>query len=211
MQREAEIKTTVITLHDHFYRDGFRVILLSLGMMAAAIILLIIISLYFFLHQVLPVSLPVYDGWRVQKEVPVTEPYLRVPDLLQWVSTALPSIFISNFVYYDRYLKIASRYFTETGFAKYKEALNIFMNPEEVLKNKLFVQATAAGAPVILNQGIVEGKYAWWVQMPIDVRYSNVDGGSHTTQLIIQVLVTRIPTLNNLEGVSIENMIITRS
>ena len=208
---EAEVMTTsgpVAHFRDDFYRDGFRIIMLSLGMMIAAIGLLIIVSLYFFFHQVLPITFPVYEGWRVQSAVPIDRPYLRTADLLQWISQTLPAVLTIDFFNYDQQLKKATPYFTANGWTKFMELTNTSMNHDEIVKNKVFVQSQAAGAPVILNQGIVEGRHGWWVQMPIDVRYSSVDGNNRVTRLIIQALVVRVPTLDNLEGAVIDNLIV---
>lgn len=202
----------VVSLRDDFYRDGFHVIWLSIGLTVGAIGLLIIVSLYFFLHQVLPIRFPVYDGFRVQGDIPIDKPYLSIADLLQWVSEAMPDILSIDFVTYDQYTKEFEHYFTSTGWEKYNAVANIFINHDDIMKNKYFVSATAASAPVILNQGIIDGKYAWWIQMPINVSYSSVvQGEMHNTKLIAQTLVVRVPTLTNLKGIAIENLIVTRA
>ncbi len=203
----VESSSQVAHFRDDYYRDGFRVVLLSLAMVGSAIGLLIVLSLYFFLHQVLPITFPVYDDFRVQADVPVDRPYLHIPDLLQWVSQTMPIILALDFVNYNTEQKSAAQYFTTNGWSKYLVLTNTYMGYDDVLKNKIFVQAIASGAPVVLNQGLVEGKYGWWVQMPIDVRYSGVEGNNRTIKLIVQTLVVRVPTLNNLDGVAIDNMI----
>jgi intracellular multiplication protein IcmL len=72
----------------------------------------------------------------------------------------------------------------------------------------MFVNAQLTGAPFILNQGLLpEGKYAWRVQIPMNVSYSN----GNTRSLIIVALVVRIPTLDNLYGVAIDDMNITEA
>ncbi len=209
-QSEVESHSTnspFVQLKDDFYRDGFRVVMLSFAMVVATIALLIIISLYFFFHQVLPINFPVYQDWRVQAEVPVNQPYLRVADLLQWVSQAVPALLTIDFINYDQELKKVAPYFTSNGWAKFMALTNTYLNHDDILKNKIFVQAQPSGAPVILNQGAVDGKYAWWVQIPIDVRYSGIEGNNRMTTFLIQVLVIRESTLDNLDGVVIDNLI----
>lgn len=204
--------TEIIRLRDDFYRDGFHMTWLSIALTLGAIGLLIIVSLYFFLHQVLPITFPVYDGFRVRGDVPVDKSYVPAADLVQWVSTVVPELFSTDFINQDQYLQNVGHYFTANGWAKYTNVVNIFMNHDDIVKNKYFISPTAAGAPVILNQGIIDGKYAWWVQMPINVSYSGgVDGIVRHTKLITQTLVIRVPTLNNLTGISIENIIVNRA
>ncbi len=208
---QANDGLVTVHLRDDFYRDGFRMVLLSLGMVVTATALLIIVSLYFFLHQVLPITFPVYEDWRVQADVPLDRPYIRTPDLLQWVSTVLPKVFSYDFVNYDMQLKNAVSSFTSDGWIKYNELLNAIASKAEITNKKLFLTATMAGAPVVLNQGIIEGQYAWWVQMPINVRYSGVERNDATeTKYTIQVLLVRVSTLNNLDGISIGNIILSQ-
>lgn len=207
---QSTTTSEVAYFRDDYYRDGFKTLLLSLAMIVGSIGLLIVLSLYFFLHQVLPITFPTYEGFRVQPDVPVNRPYLHVADLLQWVSQTLPSIMDLDFINYNTELKAATPFFTPNGWTKYLSLTNTYMSYDEISKNKVFVQANASGAPVILNQGVVEGKYGWWVQMPLDVRYSGVDGNTRNKRLVIQALVVRVPTLNNLDGVAIENMIVNQ-
>jgi len=210
-QQKAADTEVVGYIRDNFYRDGFNTVLLSMAMVVAAIGLLIILSLYFFLHQVLPITFPVYPDWRIQPDVPLDSPYLHAADLLQWTSEKVPTVLNFDFMNYEQDIKKSAPLFTTNGWPKYLELVNTFMGSDEVLQNKDFVKTTPLGAPIVLNQGIVEGKYGWWVQIPVEVRYSGVSGVSHTTKLIIQTLIVRISTLNNLDGVAIENIIAKKS
>jgi intracellular multiplication protein IcmL len=203
-------QTMIAHLRDDFYRDGFRKVLLSLALVTGATALLIIVSLYFFLHQVLPINFAVYPDWRVLPDVSLDKPYIPKPDLLQWVSNALPQAFTFDFINYDEELKKLEKYFTANGWNKYSELANTLVNHNEILNKKLFVTASADGAPVILNQGIIDQSYAWWVQMPVNVRYSGVEGEAHESKFTIQVLLVRVSTLNNLDGISIENITLNR-
>jgi len=210
-KENSAMSSEVAHFVDDFYRDGFRVVMLSLGMIVGAIGLLITLSLYFFLHQVLPISFPVYADWRVQADVPLDRPYLHIPDLLQWFSTAIPEVLAVDFINYNLEIKGFTHYFTVNGWAKYLAITNTYMSHDQVLKNKEFVAAEPSGAPVVLNQGVVDGKYGWWVQMPIDVRYSGIEGNNRSSKLLVQALVIRVPTLNNLDGVAIDNMTVTQA
>ncbi len=86
----------------------------------------------------------------------------------------------------------------------------MFANLNTLQNAKLFVSTTAAGGPVIYNRGLLNGTYGWWIRMPLIVSYNggNAPGG---LQLMVQVLVIRVSTLNNLNGVAIQNIIITKN
>lgn len=210
---EGPTELVTLRLNDDFYRDGFRLVWLSIAMIVGAIGLLITVSLYFFLHQVVPVHFNVYEGFRVQPDIPVSKPYLHIPDLAQWVSSTVPLLFATDFINYNETLQSLGHYFTPNGWGKYETLITTFLNKDNILAKKLFVSVTAGGAPVVLNQGIIEGKYSWWVQMPINVRYSGVGGSDNdakTVQLVVQTLISRVPTFDNLDGVAIDNIIVNR-
>lgn len=199
----------VIRLRNEFFRDGFYKVLLALALILVAFTLLVFASLYLFLSKPKPISFSVADNeWRILGPVSVEKSYLPTSDLLQWVSTALPASFNYDFINYTRQQKSMQHYFTPDGWSVYSDLLNNYANFNTVTAQKQFISANAASAPFILNQGLLKGRYAWWVQMPINISYSNADGGSKQQSVIFQVLVVRVPTLNNLEGVAIDNLIV---
>jgi intracellular multiplication protein IcmL len=197
----------IIRLRDDFYRDGFRKIVLILCIIGLSIFFLIATSFFLYAEKPAPIEFATDNEWRVLPPIPIDQPYLQAADLLQWVSNVLPSLFTYNFLNYSARYQNNAQYFTANGWKKTQDLLNIFVDYNTIQNSKSFVQGSAAGAPFILNQGLLSGRYAWWVQMPIDVSYSNLSGGS-ALSLVLQVLVVRIPTLNNLYGVAIDNVIV---
>jgi intracellular multiplication protein IcmL len=193
----------VIRLKQDFYRDGFKKIALALVIVMTGTVLLLGTSVYLLFHKPAPIRFSTDNEWRILKPVPLNESYLPVPDLIQWVSAALPSLFNYDFVNYKDELQGNAHYFTDNGWKKFLDALNRYVNYTTVVSSKLFVEGSANGAPFILNQGLLDGRYSWWVQMPVNVIYSN----NYAQLLKLQVLVVRVSTLNNLYGIAIENMI----
>lgn len=199
----------VVRLKDDFYRDGFYKILLALLTILVAITFLVLLSVSLFLAKPAPVNFRVDNDFRILPNVPVDQEYISQPDLIQWISQTLPIVFTFDFVSYTKQLKNAAQYFTSNGWSKYLDQINVYVNFNSVQDQKIFVNSYAAGAPFVLNQGVLSGKYAWWIQMPINVHYITVD--RHSIQpLVIQALIVRVPTLNNLYGVGIENIIVSK-
>jgi intracellular multiplication protein IcmL len=205
----AEDELKVVALSDAFYRDGFGKVIGIIASMGIAIALLILMSLYLHLNKPAPVVFHVDESWHVQPPVPVDQPYRSVPELLQWVSETLPNVFVYDFNYYNTQLQAAQHYFTSDGWNVFLNQLNIYVNYNTVQSDKLFVNGYLTGAPVILNQGLLSGRYAWWVQVPIVIASIGNDHVYNQT-LTLQVLVVRVPTLDNLAGVSIDNVIVAK-
>lgn len=199
----------VVRLRDDFYRDGFNKVLVALATILAAIGFLIAIILYLYFSEPAPLHFSTDREWRILPPVPLDQPYLNTPDLIQWVSETLPAVLTYDFVNYSTELKDKEQYFTPNGWKKYTDLINIYANYNTIQTSKMFVNSFADGAPFIINQGVLEGKYAWWVQMPINVHYITVDK-SNGQPLLIRALVVRVSTLNNLSGVAIENILVSR-
>lgn len=202
-----EEKSEIVRLKDDFYRDGFYKVLFALITICSAIGLLAVLSFYLYQEQPPPVFFATDNEWRILPDVPVNQPYLNTPDLVQWVSTVIPAAFHFDFVNYTTQMNNLQRYFTPEGWKKYNDQIAPFVNQTVLQNGKLFVNGSAFGAPFILNQGMLQGRYGWWIQMPIAVEYATFER-STTQNISVQVLVVRIPTLNNLDGVAIDNFII---
>lgn len=197
-----------ISLRDDFYRDGYYKTLAAAGVLLIAIALLVSVSIYLQLSKPDPVVFRTGDEFRTVLPVPIDKPYVSQADLIQWVSEALPTAFIFDFINYNQQLKNISQYFTVNGWKTYTDQLKQYADYNAFVARKLFSDAEPAGAPFILNQGLLPGNiYGWQVQMPINLEYSSVNRGD-TIPLVLQALVVRIPTLNNLSGLAIDKLTI---
>ncbi len=194
----------IIRLKKDFNKDGFRKILFILGVLIAAVVLLIATSLYLLLNVPAPVKFSTDNEWRIVKPVPVEKPYLAQSDLVQWVSDVLPKLFNYDFINYKSELQKNEQYFTGNGWKKFLGVLNTYAAYTLVDSAKLFITSNADGAPFVVNQGLLGGRYSWWMQMPVKINYS----AGQIQTLDLQVLVVRVSTLDNLYGVEIENMLV---
>lgn len=208
----AEEALQVVKLQDDFYRDSFGKVIFIIVSLIIAIGFLTATSVYLYLNQPPPKMFMVEKEWRVQAPVPLNQPYLTIPELLQWVSYVLPRSFEFDFINYNEQKKAIAQYFTEDGMKVFLNQLNIYANYNKVQTYKMFVNAAPAGAPLIYNQGNLEDKsgvYGWMVNMPLVINYTGYSGASSQT-LTLQVLVVRVSTLNNLNGVAIKNVLVLK-
>ena len=80
-------------------------------------------------------------------------------------------------------------------------------NLDAVKAKKLIVSAVATRAPIILQKGILNGKYAWRVQMPILVTYQSASEFSQQNN-VVTMLITRVSTLNSPRGIGISQFVV---
>ena len=205
----ANEELQIVRLRDEFYRDGFARVLFAMAIIILSIGLLVAVSVYIIITKPSPVIFAVADEARVIAPVPVDQVYLKTPDLIQWVSSTLPKTFMYDFINYNKDLKAVTQYFTPNGWKVFSDVLNTYANYNDIQNKKLFVTATVAGAPFVLNQGVLQGRYAWWVQMPLTIGYSSYDKSSSLV-VTIQALIVRVPTVDNFYGVAIDNIIVQK-
>jgi intracellular multiplication protein IcmL len=203
----AEENGGIVKLHDDFYRDGFEKVVLAISGIVLSLLVLVGISIY--LHVVKPgaVIFPTQDEWRILPPVPVDQAYLTDAEVLQWVGTTMPKLFNFEFNKYNTQLASYRHYFTDDGWKVFLNQLNIYVNYNTVQDSKLFVSAAPGLAPYVVQQGMLTGRHAWLVQMPIDINYSN-QKKSWTDSITLQVLIVRTPTIDSLTGVAIDNVIV---
>ena len=86
---------------------------------------------------------------------------------------------------------------------------NAKINLDAVTKRQLIVNAVPGGAPVILNQGILDGRYAWRVQMPLLVTYRSSSDVYHNTWIVTMV-ITRVSAATHERGIAINQINFTQ-
>ena len=205
-----EEDSRIVTLQDDFYRDSFGKVIFIIISICIAIGFVVATAVYLHVTKPSPVTFPVYTEWRVQPDVPLDKPYLTTPEMLQWVSDVIPASFTYDFNQYDVQLKKVTQYFTPNGWKIFLNQLNNYISYTTMINNKLFVNSNPTSAPFVLNPGLLAGRYAWWVQMPIDINFVGYNR-SYKQNLTLQILVVRVSTLNNLSGVAIDNVIVAKN
>jgi hypothetical protein len=141
---------------------------------------------------------------------PLDKSNISDASLLVWANTAAVTAFSYNFVDYQNQLQIASAYFTPEGWKAFKDALNSSGNLATVIKNKLVVTAVARGAPVILQEGVLNGAYTWKVQMPLRVEYQSALG-SNVQNSIVTMLIQRVKANAPNSGIGIKQFDVTKA
>jgi hypothetical protein len=204
----------IVRLRNDFYRDGFYKMFIALALMLGAIFLVLSASFSLWLEKPSPVVFNTDAEGRVFPPVPLNLTYISTADLLQWVSSVLPQAFSYDFMNYNNQYGNLQHYFTPDGFAKLTNILNTYANPKTVVDSKLFIIAAPSAAPTVFNQGLINkgtlaGRYGWWIQLPLDIKYTSAEK-DYTTPVIVKALVVRVPILNDLSGIAIDDLLVSK-
>ncbi len=201
----AEEEMETVELHDAFYRDSIgKVIFIGLSL-GIAIVLMLLLSIYLYAKKPKPVVFPVYQDWLVQPSIPVSESYPSQPMIMQWLSDTMRKVFTYDFRNYISQRQAAAHYFTDNGWNTFLNQLNIYVNYNNVLADKLFVNGTATAAPTLVNEGLISGRYTWTIQMPMVIEYAGYKP-LPKKPLQLEIRVVRVPTTSNLLGIAIDSV-----
>jgi intracellular multiplication protein IcmL len=196
-----------VMVRNEFYRDGYRFWQRIAGIQAMAIILLV--GLVFMVVNTTKTEYLYFatteDG-RLVPMVPLTDPNLSTPALTSWVAQAATEVMTFGFHDYRKRLAEASSNFTRTGWASFTEALDKSRIIESVEQNQQVVSATPTSAPIITQEGIVNGRYQWTLELPMTVSYQ-AGSQSRADNLMINLVVVRVPKLESPNGVGIEQWV----
>lgn len=197
-----------VRLRNEFYRDNYRKVVGALLISILIIFVLVGGVVYVVSNPPAPQYFATTSDGRIIPLVPLDQPNLSDAALLQWANTAAIAAYNYNFINYRQALQDASQYFTPEGWQAFLDALKSSNNLDAVIAKKLIVSAVATGAPVILEQGPLMGKYSWKVQMPMLVTYQSASQFSQQN-VTVTMLIARVPTLTSVRGIGIAQFIVS--
>ena len=196
-----------VVIRNEFYRDGYRS-LLRLCLLEGAIIMALLGAMYFVIHasQGQDRYFATTEDGRLIPMVALSEPNLSTPALMSWVAQSSTEVMTFGFNDYRRRLQESSRNFTRRGWESFTQALQRSRIIEMVEANQQVVTASPAGAPILQSEGLVAGRYQWTVQLPLILSYQS---GKRTKNdnMLVTLVVVRVPRLENSNGVGIEQWI----
>lgn len=108
---------------------------------------------------------------------------------------------------YRSELQAASGFFTPEGWSQFMTALQESNNLDAIRAKKLIVSAVAKRAPVILEKGVLAGRYAWRIQLPLLITYQSPSEFSQTED-VVRLTVHRVSTLNSPRGIGITQFVV---
>lgn len=203
----ADDALELVRLRNNFYRDNYR-------RLVGVVLLLIIINLllvgtvvYLISSRPAPQYFATSTDGRITPLYPLSQPVVAPAELLQWANLAAVASYTYNFVNYRKELQTASEFFTPEGWTQFQNGLKSSRILETVIAKKLVVTAVPTAAPTIVDQGILNGRYAWKIQIPLLVTFEGAGGERIQQSVIVNMVVMRVSTLETPKGVAIVQFI----
>ena len=202
----TENAAEVVQLRNAFYRDNYQRILTVMLIVSFACVALIFVVAYQLTHRPTPQYFAISSDGKLVKLQSLSEPAISNSVLLQWAVDAAVANYSYNFVNYRSALQNAQNRFSPDGWSNFEAALRSTRILETVVSKKLIVSAVATGAAVIEEQGLLDGVYAWKVNLPLLVTYQS---SVELTQqpLVITMIISRMPIVNYPDGIAIVSFV----
>ena len=122
--------------------------------------------------------------------------------LMQWAEVATRTAYNFDFAHHQQQLQQAKSYFTADAWQQFLKALKTSGLLANVVQNKQVMNSVVSGPPVILSQGVIDGRYTWTLQMPLLLTY-NTANEVEKGHLLVTLRVSRVPVLSAPKGIQI--------
>ena len=190
-----------------FYRDGYRN-LLKIAIIEAIALVCVLIALVATVMNAQPQDrffATTADG-RLIRMVALNEPNMNDAALISWSARAASDVMTFGFHDYQKRLQDSASYFTRRGWQSFTEALDRSRVMEGVQQAQRVVTAAPKSAPVIVQQGLVDGIYRWVVNLPLSVTYQSGTATQSDT-VEVELVIVRVSTLDSTSGVGIQQWV----
>jgi len=199
-----------VIVRNEFYRDGFRN-MLRIAIAESIIIVALILTFIVYINAAKPQDhyfATTADG-RIMQLVPLNLPNMGTSALMSWAAQSATEVMTFGFHDYQRRMQQSSRHFTRHGWENFTNALQKSRIIESIESTRQVVTAQPSGAPILIQEGVFNGKYRWVVDLPLTVTYQ-AGTANRTDNLMVRLVIDRVPSLENPNGVGIEQWIATQ-
>lgn len=196
----------LIVLRNAFYRDNYRTALIALVFVIILNMVLAAAIVYRYMNPPQPRYFAATAAGRIINAAPLNEPVYSDSYVLQWTANAVRETFRQDFVHWRAQLSQASNDFTPGGWHYFIRAMQASDNLKTLVAKKMVSSVTLTGSPTLVEKEVVGGHYAWKIEMPILVTYTN---GTDTIPmpLDVTVIVLRMSVKDYPEGIAINNFL----
>ncbi|MHC5209006.1 DotI/IcmL/TraM family protein [Pseudomonas chlororaphis] len=146
------------------------------------------------------------DNGRIFPMIPMSKPYRKPGDVIQFAKDTLTRSFTMDFENYRQDLEDNRPRYTRLGFKSYIEALQN-AGILELVRQKRMNMSITAGTGVLVKDGIENGVYFWSIEIPIQIKLTGQISELPSQRFLATVRVERIDTLDSIEGIGAAQLV----
>lgn len=200
---------TAVYMRYEFYRDGYRKIL-ALVLVSVLVNIFLVVGIFSLVTNPPP---PRYFATSPDGQIipvrPLDEPVYGTADVLAWASNIAITAYSYDYVNYRSDLQALAGSFTGDGWSSFLSALQGSRMLDTVMAQKLVMTAVPTGAPVVKQEGVLNGRYSWKIAIPMLVKLT---GGVVIQQPVqVYLMIQRVSLVNNPKGIAVASFIVSES
>ncbi len=196
-----------------YYKDGYRN-LQRIAIIEGVAIVVLVLALLFAVFVMRPEQAyfaTTADG-RIVPLVPLSAPYVDNSRVIQWGAQAVTETMTFGFHDYQARLNQAlQENFTMAGRQSFYDALNRSGLLEGVRTRRQVLSAATPQTPIIIEEGVdgQTGWYRWVLRFPLNL---TIESGTKvdTLRYTVSAVIVRVSTLENEDGLGIQQIIMAR-
>ncbi len=203
MEREG---LAFIVHRNLFYRDKYRRVRFAVFLALFIDLLLIAGIAYNWTHPTPPRYFATTADGKIIPLSPLSKPVVSDDYVIQWTANQVRATFSVDYIHWREQLQRAAGSFTISGWRYFLTSLKRSNNLKTLIALKMVSSASITGSPQILEKAIINGHFAWKIQMPILVTYVN-GGRTIPMPMDVTVIVLRMPVKDYPFHIAINNFL----
>lgn len=206
-ERAASSPAELAVARTGFYRDRYRSLLSAFVLLLVLCLVLVGAVTALAMRQPATHYFATDETGRIVALQPLDQPHVNASIVLDFAERTTKAAYSYSFATYrDDIGRLRDR-FSQRAFQALIGAITDSRNLEAVKSKKLVVTAATDGAPVITAEGVIEGRYAWRIEVPLTVTYQS--SSERVNQSIVaKLLVRRAPRVDRPEALEVDQFVV---
>ncbi len=196
----------LVVERNEYYRDGYQKVFIAVLFLLVINAILVGGIVYKMLTPPQPQYFAATADGKIINFHPLSDPVVSDDFVAQWSANAVRRAFSLDFMHYREQLQQSSGDFTPSGWQYFVTALKQSNNLKTLTDLKMVSDAEITGAPQILEKDLVDGVFAWKVEMSILVTFTN-DKQNIPMPMKVTLIVLREPVNNYPSQIAINNFL----
>ncbi|ALR07878.1 DotI/IcmL/TraM family protein (plasmid) [Xylella fastidiosa] len=146
------------------------------------------------------------DNGRLFPLIPMSQPYRKPADVIQYAKDTINRSFTLDFLNWRQQLEDIRGNYTRNGFNSFIASLQASGVLATVRDRRMNISITASTG-VLTKEGVENGVYVWYVEMPIEVKLSGQTSDLPTQRFLATVRIERVTTLDSIEGIGVGQLV----
>lgn len=146
------------------------------------------------------------DNGRLFPLIPMSQPYRKAADVIQYAKDTMNRSFTLDFLNWRQQLEDVRPSYTRDGFKSFIASLKESGVLANVRDRRMNMSITA-GTGVLTKEGVENGTYVWYVEVPIEVKLAGQTSELPPQRFLATERIERVSTLDSIEGIGIGQLV----